>query len=285
MTDQTDFREVGEDFLERYGKMVMQSELSTVISLQEASTIIKQNIVDGSINAAIKWEDNWLFSVYTSDIDEGELDPFYAVNRETGAFSGFSIVGDQDTSGILEAFSEVIEHGDSSGGFLAHYGKKGMKWGVRNEEKVGPSKASVNWEAGLNVAKSLPILPSFIPQAKVIPKLIEIGVAVSQGKKMQVALSSSLYSPLALAGYAVTGLDSGAYRVPVVATKNLARGGWIKDKSLANPKLSVADIQKKVISPINRDYPGLGTTNNCLRSTYTYEMRRRGNDVVSTKQC
>jgi hypothetical protein len=251
------------------------------VALKEAVSIIKQNIIDSSINAVIQWENNWLFSVYTSDPDEGELDPFYAVNMETGAFSGFSIVGDQDTSGILQAFSAVIEHGDTSSGFLAHYGKKGMRWGVTNDPKSGPSNSSKNLESGLNAIK--PLLGPVIPRAAIIPKLINLGAAIANGSTMKVALTSSVYSPLAFAGYAVTGLDSGAYRVPVVATKNLARGGWIKDKSLANPKMSVADIQKKVVSPINKDYPGLGTTNNCLRATYTYEMRRRGNDVAATK--
>lgn len=251
------------------------------VTVQEASHIIKQNLVDGSINAAIPWEDNWLFSVYTSDPDEGELDPFYAVDMKTGAFSGFSIVGDQDTTGILKAFSAVVEHGDSSGGFLAHYGAKGMRWGVRKDQKSGPSKASKNVEAGLNIIK--PLAMPLIPQARIVPKLVQLGQAAAAGQKMSVVLKSASFGPASLAGYAVTGLDSGAYRVPVVATKNLVRGGWNKDKSLANPKMSVDDIQKKVVSQINKDFPGLGTTNNCLRSTYTYEMRRRGNDVVATK--
>jgi hypothetical protein len=78
-------------------------------------------------------------------------------------------------------------------------------------------------------------------------------------------------------------LDSGAYRVPVVAAKNAKRGGWEKDKSLAKKNMSQEDIEKKVVSGVNKDYPGLGTTNNCLRCTYAYEMRRRGNDVAATK--
>jgi len=47
--------------------------------------------------------------------------------------------------------------------------------------------------------------------------------------------------------------------------------------------MSLADIEKKVVKPINPQYPGFGTTNNCLRATYSYEMRRRGFDVAATK--
>lgn len=260
------------------------------ISLQEAARIVKRELVDCSINAAIEWEGKWVFSAYTSNFDEGELDPFYSVDMKTGEFAGFSIVGDQDTTAILDAFSATIEHGDTSEGFLAHYGVKGMRWGVRKDPKSGgkssakssgPSKASKNAELALNVTK--PFYSMFVPRASIMQKTIQVGQAAAAGMPMKVAMKTAAGSPLAIAGYAVTGLDSGGYRIPVVAAKNLKRGGWPKDKTLADPKLDVDGIQKKVVAQINPDYPGLGTTNNCLRCTYTYEMRRRGYDVAATK--
>jgi hypothetical protein len=261
-----------------------------VVTIQEAAGIIYQNLPDGNINAGIRWEDQWIFVVYTSDADEGELDPFYSVDVATGAFSGFSIVGDQDTAGIIGAFSKALEHGDSNDDVLVHYGVKGMRWGVRRSDeelgrsrskKSGPSKASVGAEALSNVVK--PALGPFIPRASVSARLIQVGTQVAQGVATKTAITSATFGPQAIVGYTITGLDSGAYRVPGVALKNASRGGWTKDKSLSKSGMSQSEIQKKVASQINKDHPGLGTTNNCLRCTYAYEMRRRGYDVAATK--
>ena len=82
---------------------------------------------------------------------------------------------------------------------------------------------------------------------------------------------------------AISSADSGSYRVPGVLAKNALDGGWKKDPSLAKKDMSVSALKDKVIKPVNPDFPGLGTTNNCLRATYTYEMRRRGFDVTATK--
>lgn len=262
------------------------------VTVQEALHIIERNLLEGEIKGVIRWGNNWIFCVYTNDSEEGELDPFYSVDVNTGAFSGFSIVGDQDTAGIIEAFHAEAEHSESSDEPLYHYGVKGMKWGVRrtpeqlgrsnSKKKSGPSKASVTAEATSNAIK--PLAGFFIPRASVTNTLMRAGqLAQTADIPMKVALKSSAFGPQAAIGYAITGLDSGAYRVPVVATKNALRGGWNKDKSLSQKNMSQADIQKKVIAPINKDYPGLGTTNNCLRCTYAYEMRRRGYDVAATK--
>lgn len=255
-----------------------------MLSLEEASKKVLEHLPDGTINASIKWNDNYLFSVYTSDPIEGELDPFYAVNVETGAFSGFSIVGDEDTSGILEAFETAI-HTDMGQSFLEHYGVKGMKWGVRKDrkksQKSGLKKASETTELVANVLKT-PLAP-FIPRMSVINKAIMIGMNVANSVPTKVALQAAFTSPVAIAGYAVTAADSGAYRVPYSAIKNAARGGWNKKKEYSSPKLSESAIKKKVVPGINKNFPGLGTTNNCMRCTYAYEMRRRGFDVAATR--
>lgn len=55
-----------------------------------------------------------------------------------------------------------------------------------------------------------------------------------------------------------------------------------KNPALAH-KMSITNLHKKVIQPINPNYGEPGTRMNCRRCTMTYEMRRRGYDVQSTR--
>lgn len=253
-----------------------------MISQSEATALIRKAMPDGTIKGSIEWEGKWLFAVFTNDPDEGDMDPFYSVDMESGAVAGFSIVGDEDTLGIITAFHENVKHTAMPvGDFLEHYGVKGMKWGVRKDRDSGSSKGSQAAESLLNTAK--PLLSLVTPRANVLSTLQQVGAQVAAGEAMKAAMKTTLTSPVFAAGAAVTVLDTGAYRVPGVLAKNALKGGFNKDPSLAKVNMSVADIQKKVIPGVNKDYPGLGTTNNCLRCTYAYEMRRRGFDVAATK--
>ena len=257
-----------------------------MIDKLQAIAAIKKNIEAGEIKAGpADYKGKWLFSVFTDDDIEGQLDTFYAIDQSTGEFSGFSILDDPE--GIIDSFENALEHS----AILEHYGVKGMRWGYRKDDAggsgtssaTGPSKGSVKTEAILNAIK--PALAMTVPKANISQKAITVAqVALKSGGHVSLEVAKkSFISPTAIAGYAVSAIDTGAYRVPGMTIKNAIRGGWPKDASLANPKMSVSDIQNKVVKSINPQYPGLGTTNNCLRCTYTYEMRRRGFDVASTK--
>ena len=266
--------------------------MGVVMDNDQAAKIVQDNIPDGEIQASALYNGKWLFSVFTDDGVEGDLDPFYAVDETSGAFSGFSITGDEDIEAVIEAFNASITHSE----FLAHYGVKGMKWGKRKAEdsssggtgsgasKTGPSTFSKNAETTLNVVK--PLAGMFVPTANLRQKAMQVSAIMAQGAgqvTLKAAMKTSFLSPAAIAGYIVSAADSGAYRVPPMVVKNSIRGGWPTKRELAKVPMSVEEIQSKVIKDINPQYPGLGTTNNCLRATYTYEMRRRGFDVAATK--
>lgn len=175
-------------------------------------------------------------------------------------------------------YEDYLEYQNS----LMHYGVKGMKWGVRKDDDYVSSKkpsaarkASIAAESGLNLAKAAhltAVLPTS-PMGAVINELSRKMVDPTYefdpaGFALRLGVAS-----------AVKAADGGAVGGAVQASKNALRGDWKKKPELAEPGMSLKDIQEKVVKPINPDYPGLGTTNNCMRCTYAYEMRRRGYDV------
>ena len=56
-----------------------------------------------------------------------------------------------------------------------------------------------------------------------------------------------------------------------------------RDDYLSSKDLTSDEILKDVVSRINPDYGSAGTTKNCRRCTFAYEMSRRGYDVKATK--
>lgn len=75
-----------------------------MLSLDVAIKIINKNIPNGSIQAAVVYEKLYVFQVFTDDGLEGQMDPFYSVDINTGEFRDFSILTDCDTSEIVKLF-------------------------------------------------------------------------------------------------------------------------------------------------------------------------------------
>lgn len=80
------------------------------------------------------------------------------------------------------------------------------------------------------------------------------------------------------------GQQSGALNSAVLRSKAFLKGQKTPfgvDKNLSKP-MSSSELLSKVAKPVNPGYAKAGGKMNCRRSTYAYELRRRGFDVHAT---
>jgi hypothetical protein len=142
--------------------------------------------------------------------------------------------------------------------FLEHYGVKGMRWGVVNDDDTSEDSSS-----------SAEKKPRFTDKQK---KAMLIGAGVA-GTLL-----------VAYGGYKLgqSGqLNAGALK----ARQMLGRqeGPWKTNPLLASKDLTPDQIQNLVNKGANPGYGKPGTKLNCRRATFAYEMRRRGFDVSATR--
>lgn len=136
---------------------------------------------------------------------------------------------------------------ETPGEALAHYGVKGMRWGVTTKDRGSGDKAG---SASDDFADLAPLIAV---------TAIIAGFHILRARFMYV--------------------DSGRRDA-----KRLDKDHeWKKDESLAKPKTH-EQLVNDVIPGINPGFPKTpGTSMNCRRCTFAYEMRRRGYDVMATK--
>lgn len=78
-----------------------------MFSLLDATRIVRKNHPYGDIKAAIEYKNLYLFMVFNKNPGEEEMDPFFSVDKNTGAFNEFSILTDGDMSEILPLFEKA----------------------------------------------------------------------------------------------------------------------------------------------------------------------------------
>jgi len=203
--------------------------------------------------------------------------------------------------------------------FLAHYGVKGMHWGVRKEEKSSSSTPSQSrlktrlsrperikkFEAREKQAQTaINKLEAKQPRTRYGKKVVREQIAelkndrneqrrnikaAKEGKfteRERKRLVGASATAAILAAYGTYKfIDSGeAHRLSVKGKAFVAKEAfsWRKNPNLIGDK-SVDGIMSDVVSHINPDYGKYGTKMNCRRATFAYEMRRRGYDVKATK--
>lgn len=195
--------------------------------------------------------------------------------------------------------------------FLDHAGVKGMKWGVRNEDK--PSKQEKRDAKAKKYSDKAADYQQRIDSIKSNPKSTGLGRArdnkkvrdlkekrdqslhdadlKSQGKlsdrQRKVAIGAGAAATLVVAYGAYTMAQSGQMHSMSVKGKAFLMGQkdmpFKKSEFLTNPDWDEEGILSNVVQHVNPDYGSFGSKQNCRRCTFAYEMRRRGYDVAATK--
>jgi hypothetical protein len=65
-----------------------------MLNSTEAEATLKLNLPDATIIQVVEYQDLFIFLVNTHLPEEEMYDPFFSVNKRTGAFSDFSIITD-----------------------------------------------------------------------------------------------------------------------------------------------------------------------------------------------
>ena len=157
---------------------------------------------------------------------------------------------------------------------LAHYGVKGMKWGVRryqneNGTLTKAGKERYNSDKDGTAAEESSKKKGLSDKQKTILKVGAAAVAtalVAYGTYKLV--DSGELHRLTEKGKAIFGVSDGTFK------KNEAY----------SRKMSADQIAETFFGKINPGYGKLpGTSNNCRRCTFAYELSRRGYDVRATR--
>lgn len=201
--------------------------------------------------------------------------------------------------------------------FLAHYGVKGMRWGVvkkegpapklsaKRAEKAGnfearaakadiriaeiqkeianlpPGAASMYKKYTLNEEKSSNKIRS--TQLKKDAKAVREGRLTSTQKK--VLIGAIVVTALVGATVIYNGQQSGAIESLIQRGKQFGSGKpfeFKKNLEMARKDLSPDEVLAKVAKGVNPGYKTPGGQMNCRRASLTYELRRRGFDVTAT---
>ena len=78
-----------------------------MLSLDEAKAVVNKNLPGGAIQSSVDYNGLYLFMVFRLAPEESEMDPFFSVDKKTGAFKEFSVITDGNTDELLGLFEKA----------------------------------------------------------------------------------------------------------------------------------------------------------------------------------
>ncbi len=205
--------------------------------------------------------------------------------------------------------------------FLAHYGVKGMRWGVIRKDKAakadkGPVSADI--QARRNKKAEKFELRAGMAQTRIAELQISNRTANTwtrannnsqiksltkerdralkdaelkrEGKlstaQRKAVIGASIAAGIIVTSAAIKAVDSGDIHRAVIKGREAVSGekhAWKRNEFLARKDFDIDDLKAAVVKDVNPDFGSFGANMNCRRSTFAYEMRRRGYDVSATK--
>lgn len=63
-----------------------------MLSIEDAKKIIEKNIPNCKLQCCVLYKNLYVFVVFTNDEIEGQMDPFYSVDVNTGKFEDFAFL-------------------------------------------------------------------------------------------------------------------------------------------------------------------------------------------------
>lgn len=167
--------------------------------------------------------------------------------------------------------------------FLAHYGVMGMKWGVRKEEPLVGRKRS---SGDITISKSRSSSPSSAQPRRSAPQQAQQHRGLTDDQKKLLVGAAVVAGILATTTLSYRHLDKLVEKNAAgkrIAESLLQNGSiFKKDASLAGAK-SIDEIMSTITPNINPNYKKVkGYNVNCRRTTFAYELNRRGFAVEAT---
>lgn len=195
---------------------------------------------------------------------------------------------------------------------IIHFGVKGMRWGVRKQEETSPrqarreKKAQKYEDRAKAFQKNIDELMqepagTWLKQRSVDKQTRKLAIARDQAKKdaeakrqgkltdrqRKVAIGATVAVAIIAATATYHAAQSGEINRLSMRGKAFFHGQgsptWKRADHLASKDLDVDALKKLVVDRCNPNYGAPGTKVNCRRSTFAYEMRRRGYDVSATR--
>ena len=190
--------------------------------------------------------------------------------------------------------------------YIAHFGVKGMRWGVQKEKKVSSEvqakrdiKAKKYTDRAAAYQKQIDALNQSgkkrkMRKAKDIEKdrdrALKDAELKRQGKlsttQKKVAIGAAVVGTLIAAKVASNYFESGEVRRLAEKGKAAVTGTpfqFKKNDQLSKQGMSSDEVFDRVVKQVNPDFGAVGTNMNCRRCTFAYELRRRGFDVSATR--